>query len=168
MALEELFADLPDPGAYTLPDYSIPQGEPVMPIALTREELSALLELYEALAAVDPTGIESNPFLNATSEFLQRTLAMPLERPDERLHDDIAALLTDFSDDLAGRELGVVDATPAHHRTLYLFLTTSRGYYTAPHLRFDPDEDAVETLYRVYERVVEQDPYLKRPETVLE
>ncbi|WIV67704.1 hypothetical protein [Natrialbaceae archaeon AArc-T1-2] len=168
MALEDLFDDVPDPGAYSVPDYSIPKGEPVMPIAITRDELSTLLELYETFAAVDPTGIESNPFLNATSEFLQRTFAMPLERPDERLHDDIAALLNDFSDDLAGREIGVVDATPAHHRTLYAFLTTSRGYYATPHVRFDPDEDAVEVLYRVYERVVEQDPYLKRPETVLE
>lgn len=168
MSLEQLFSQLPDPRTHTFPDYSIPQGDPVMPIAITDDELAALLELYETFAAVDPTGIDSNPFLQATSTFLQRTFGTTLRRPEERLHDDIAALLNDFSDDLGGRRVGVVDATPEHHKTLYFFLTSCGGYHLAPHVSFDPDEGAVETLYDVYERVTEQDVYLKRPSSVLE
>ena len=168
MALEDVFADLPNPGTHSFPDYSLPKGEPVLPIALTREELTTLLELYETFADVDPTGLDSNPFLKATTEFMQRTFATPIQRPDERLADDVASLLTDFSDDLGGREIGVVDATPKHHRTLYFFLTSCRSYHMAPYLQFSPDEAAVETLYRVYERVVEQDVYLKRPETIFD
>lgn len=168
MALDDVFAELPNPGTHSFPDYSLPKGEPVMPIALTREELTTLLSLYETFAAADPTGLETNPFLKATSEFMQRTFATPIRRPDERLNDDVASLLTDFSDDLGGRSIGVVDATPKHHRTLYFFLTNCRGYHLAPYVRFSPDEEAIETLYRVYERVVEQEPYLKRPETIFE
>lgn len=168
MALDDVFDRVPHPGSYSVPDYSLPKGEPVFPIAVTRDELDRLLDLYERFAAVDPTGIDSNPFLQATNTFLERTFGTPLERPDERLHDEIAALLNDVSDDLGGRELGVVDATPAHHRTLYAFLTSCQGYYLAPHLVFEPDERAVETLADVYERVTEQDVYLKRPQTVFE
>lgn len=168
MSLDQVFSDLPDPGSYSFPDYSLPRGDPVMPIALTRGELSTLLDLYGTFRAVDPTGIDSNPFLEATSRFLQQTFGTTLHRPDEQLHDDIAALLNDFSDGLGGDEIGVVDATPKHHRTLYFFLITSKGYHSAPHIRFEPDEEAIETLYRVYERVAEREVYLKRPRTVFE
>jgi hypothetical protein len=168
MALDSVFSQLPHPQSYSFPDYSLPKGDPVLPVALTGAELTAMLGLYDSFAAVDPTGIDSNPFLSATSRFLEQTFGTTLQRPDERLHDDIAALLNDFSDDLGGREIGVVDATPKHHRTLYFFLVTCKGYHAAPHIRFAPDEAAVETLYDVYRRVVEQEVYLKRPQTVLE
>ncbi len=168
MALDSIFSELPDPQSHSFPSYSIPEGDPVMPIAVTRAELSTLLSLYDDFASVDPTGIDSNPFLAATNKYLRQTFGTTLHRPDEQLHDDIAALLNDFSDDLGGRDLGVVDATPKHHQTLYFFLTSCKGYHLAPHIRFDPDESAVETLYDVYERVTEQEFYLKRPETVLE
>jgi hypothetical protein len=82
--------------------------------------------------------------------------------------EEIAALLNDFSGDLGEQSMGVVDATPAHHRTLYFFLTSCKAYHMAPHLQFDPDPAAVETLYAVYERVTEQAFYLKRPKSVLE
>lgn len=168
MTLDHVFSQVPDPQSYTFPDYSLPKGDPVLPIALTADELSTLLELYKTFAAVDPTGLDSNPFLKSTSTFFQQTFGMPSSRPDEQLHDDIAALLNDFSDDLGGRSLGVVDATPKHHQTLYFFLTSCKGYYFAPHIRFKSDEEAIETLYQVYDRVIEQETYLKRPETVLE
>jgi hypothetical protein len=168
MGLDAAFATLPDPGSYTFPDPSIPQGGPVMPVALTSDELDALLDLYEVFAAVDPTGIDTNPVLQATSQFLRETFGTSLERPDERLHDDIAGMLNDFSDDLAGESIGVVDATPAHHRTLYFFLGGCRAYHVAPHVGFDPPVPAVETLAAVFERVREQEYYLKRPGTVLE
>jgi len=168
MDLSDVFENLPDPGSYSFPDYTIPQGEPVMPIAVTDEELDAMLDLYETFAAVDPTGIDSNPFLANTTEFLQQTIGAPAYRPDEQLDDDIAAMLNDFADDLGGAEMGVVDATPKHHQTLYFFLVSTKGYHMAPHLRFDPDPEAVQTLYRVYQRVTEQDYYLRRPSTVLE
>ncbi len=77
-------------------------------------------------------------------------------------------MLNGFSNDLAGEKLGVVDATPNHHKTLYFFLLTYRGYYSAPHVRLDPDADAVETLYRIHDRVAKQEPYLKRPQTIFE
>jgi hypothetical protein len=168
MSLDSVFADLPDPGSYSFPDYSIPQGEAVMPIAVTADELEALLALYERFAAVDPTGIGSNPFLQATSEFLEQTFGTGLQRPDEQLHDDIAALLNDVSDDLGGEAIGVADVTPRHHRTLYFFLASCKAYHLAPHIRFDPEPDAVETLAAVFERSTAQDLYLKRPRTVLE
>jgi len=168
MALDDVFGQVPDPSSYSFPDYGLNQGEPVRPVALTDAELTALLDLYETFAAVDPTGVDSNPFMRATSEFLQQTFGTTLERPDERLHDDIATMLNDFSDDLGGDALGVVDATPAHLRTLYFFLTSAKAYHVAPHIQFGPDAAAVETLYDVYERVMDQEFYLKRPRTVLE
>ena len=168
MGLDDVFDALPDPRTHSFPDYSLSAGESVRPIALTSGELSTLLDLYESFAAVDPTGIDSNPYLRATSKFLERTLGTPLHRPDEQLHDDIAALLNDFSDDLGGRSIGVVDATARHHRTLYFFLVSCKGYHAAPHIRFRPDESAVEALYDVYERIVRQEFYLKRPKSVLE
>lgn len=168
MTLDHVFSQLPDPRSHTFPDYSLPKGDPVIPIALTADELSTLLELYETFTTVDPTGLDSNPFLKATNTFLQQTFGMPSHRPDKQLHDDIAALLNDFSDDLGGRSLGVIDATPKHHYTLYFFLTSCKGYHVAPHIQFEPDEEAIDTLYQVYLRVTEQETYLKRPETVLE
>lgn len=84
------------------------------------------------------------------------------------LQDDIAAMLNDFSDGLGGRSIGVVDATPDHHRTLYFFLVSCRGYYAAPHIRFDPDEAAVETLYELYQRVTDQDLYVKQSSSMLD
>ncbi|MFB6189081.1 MAG: hypothetical protein ABEI57_04285, partial [Halapricum sp.] len=71
MAIEDVFGSLPNPQSYSFPDYSLPKGDPVIPIALTSDELETLLDLYETLAAVDPTGIDANPFLSATSQFLQ-------------------------------------------------------------------------------------------------
>jgi hypothetical protein len=168
MGLETVFDSLPNPQTHTFPEYSLPTGEAVRPIAITSEELATLLTLYESFAAVDPTGMDQNPFLAATSRFVEQTFGATFSRPDERLDDDIAALLNDFSDDLGGRSIGVADATLDHHRTLYYFLVTCKGYHMAPHLRFRPDESAVETLYEVYERVAEQAFYLKRPSTVLE
>jgi len=168
MALEDVFGQVPDPQSHTFPDYALPQGDPVKPVAVTEDELTALLDLYETFAAVDPSGIDSNPFLQATSDFLKQTFGTTLERPDERLHDDIASLLNDFSDDLGGASMGVVDVTPAHLRTLYFFLTSCKAYHVAPHIRFTPDPSAVETLYALYERVTEQEFYLKRPRSVLE
>lgn len=168
MTLDDVFARLPDPQSHRFPRYSIPKGDPVLPIAVTSDELSTLLELYERFTVVDPTGLDSNPFLKATTTFFQQTFGMPSARPDGQLHDDIAALLNDFSDDLGGRSLGVVDATPKHHQTLYFFLVSCKGYHSAPHIRFAPDEEGIETLYRIYDRVVHQEIYLKRPETVLE
>ena len=168
MSLDAAFDGLPDPRSYSFPDYAIPQGEPVMPIAVTADELDALLALYESFAAVDPTGIDSNPFLKATSQLLRETWGTTLARPDERLHDDIAEMLNDFSDDLGGEALGVVDATPAHHRTLYFFLSSCKAYHVAPHIRFEPAVDAVETLAAVFQRVTDQEFYLKRPQSVLE
>ncbi|WP_137291209.1 hypothetical protein [Natronorubrum halophilum] len=168
MSLEQVFARLPDPRSHSFPDHSLPRGDPVFPIAVAREELTTVLELYETFEAVDPTGLDANPFLEATTRYMQRAFGVSEYRPDEQLHDDIAALLNDFSDDLGGRALGVVDATPHHYRTLYFFLVSCRGYHTAPHIRFDPDEAAVETLYEIYQRVTEQDAYLKHPATVLD
>lgn len=167
MDLSEIFEGVPDPRSYAIPDYSLPKGEAVMPVALTATELEQLLALYDRLGATDPTGIESNPFLQATVESFQQTFGVTAARPDDRLLDDIGEMLTDFANDLDGRELGVVDATPVHHRTLYLFLTTAKGYHAAPHIDFSPDPDAVETLYEVFERVVDQDVYLKQPRDVL-
>jgi len=77
-------------------------------------------------------------------------------------------MLNDFGDDLGGDPLGVVDATPAHHRTVYFFLTACRGYHVAPHISFSPPVDAVETLAAIFERVSDQEFYLKRPRSVLE
>ena len=168
MSLDSVFGQVPDPSAYSFPDYALPQGDPVRPVAVTDEELTALLDLYETVAAVDPTGVDSNPFMRATSEFLKQTFGTTLERPDERLHDDIATMLNDFSDDLGGASLGVVDVTPAHFRTLYFFLTTAKSYHVAPHIQFAPDEGAVETLYALFERVVDQEFYLKQPRSALE
>jgi len=168
MSLDSVFGQVPDPSTHSFPDYALPQGDPVKPVAVTDDELSSLLDLYETFAAVNPTGVDSNPFLQATSDFLQQTFATSLERPDERLHDDIAGMLNDFSDGLAGASMGVVDATPAHLRTLYFFLTSCKAYHLAPHIRFVPEASAVETLYRLYERVTEQEFYLKRPRSVLE
>lgn len=168
MNLTDVFENLPDPGSYSFPDYAIPQGEPVMPVALTDDELHTLLDLFEHFAAVDPTGLNSNPFLESTTEFLQQTFGTPAYRPDEQLEDDIATMLNDFSDDLGGDEMAVVDASPKHHQTLYFFLVSAKGYHVAPHIQFDPDPRAVETLYDVYQRVTKQDYYLKRPSSVLE
>ena len=168
MDLEDVFGQVPNPQSHSFPEYALSQGDPVKPIAVTEVELTTLLDLYETFATVDPTGIGSNPFLQATSDFLQQTFGTTLERPDERLHDDIAAMLNDFSDDLGGASMGIVDATPAHLRTLYFFLTSCKAYHIAPHISFDPEPSAVETLYRLYERVTEQEFYLKRPRSVLE
>ncbi|QGN06502.1 hypothetical protein Hrd1104_03780 [Halorhabdus sp. CBA1104] len=168
MDLTDVFEELPDPSAYSFPDYAIPQGDPVMPVAVTDDELHALLALYETFADVDPTGMDSNPFLANTTEFLQQTFGTPSYRPDEQLNEDVASMLNDFSEDLHGEGMGVVDATPKHHQTLYFFLISAKGYHMAPHIQFDPDPTAVETLYRIYQRVTEQDYYLKRPSTVLE
>jgi len=168
MSLDSIFGQVPDPSTYSFPDYALAQGDPVKPVAVTADELSALLDLYETFAAVDPTGIDSNPFLQATSDFLKQTFGTTLERPDERLHDDIADMLSAFSEDLDGASMGVVDATLAHLRTLYFFLTSCKAYHVAPHIRFAPEVSAVETLYRLYERVTEQEFYLKRPRSVLE
>lgn len=168
MDLSDVFGSIPDPESYSLPDYSLPKGEPVMPIALTADELETLLALYDRFANVDPTGIESNPFLKATVESFQQTFGGPSTRPDEQLLDDIGDMLNDFASDLGGESVGVIDATPAHHQTLYLFLTTSKGYHLAPHITFSPPSNAVETLYDVFQRVVDQELYLKRPKTVLE
>ncbi|MDQ2050345.1 hypothetical protein RBH26_07585 [Natronolimnohabitans sp. A-GB9] len=168
MSLEQLFAQLPDPQTHTFPDYSLPKGDPVVPIAVTREELTTVLELYETFQAVDPTGLDANPFLEAATTYMQQSFGIPRYRPDEQLQDDIAALLNDFSDDLGGERMGVVDATPDHHRTLYFFLVSCRGYHSAPHIRFAPDEAAVETLYELYQRVTDQDVYLKHPSSILD
>ena len=168
MSLDSVFGQVPDPSSYSFPDYGLSQGDPVRPVAVTEAELTALVDLYETFATVDPTGVDSNPFMRATSEFLQQTFGTTLERPDERLHDDIAAMLNDFSDDLGGEALGVVDVTPAHFRTLYFFLTSAKAYHVAPHIQFAPEAGAVETLYGVYERVMDQEFYLKRPRSVLE
>lgn len=167
MDLPDLFDSVPDPRSYSIPDYSLPSGDPVLPIALTATELDTLLALYDQFANVDPTGIESNPFLKATVESFQQTFGVTSSRPDEQLVDDVGDMLTDFSGDLGNRDVGVIDATPVHHRTLYLFLTTIKGYHAAPHIRFDPDPAAVETLFEVFQRVVDQDVYLKRPKSVL-
>ncbi|WP_324663512.1 hypothetical protein [Haloarcula sediminis] len=168
MSLDSAFGQVPDPSAYSFPDYALPQGDPVRPVAVTAEELTALLSLYETFAAVDPTGVGSNPFVRATSEFLEQTFGTTLERPDERLHDDIADMLSDFSEALGDEPLGVVDVTPAHFRTLYFFLTGAKAYHVAPHIGFSPDEGAVEALLSVYQRAVDQEFYLKRPRSVLE
>lgn len=168
MSLEQVFTRLPDPRSHAFPDYTLPHGEPVLPIAVTREELTTVLDLYEAFQTVDPIGLDSNPFLEAATTHMQQTFGLPRYRPDEQLHDDIAAMLNDFSDDLGGRSMGVVDASPDHHRTLYFFLVSCRGYHGAPHIQFDPDDAAVETLYDIYQRVTEQDVYLKNPASVLE
>ena len=168
MSLDSVFEGIPDPQSYSFPDYTLPQGDPVRPVAVTDGELATLLALYDTFAAVDPTGVDTNPFMRATSDFLKQTFGTTLERPDERLHDDIAAMLSDFSDDLGGASMGVVDATPAHLRTLYFFLTSCKAYHLAPHIQFAPEEAAVETLYEVYDRVATQEFYLKRPRSVLE
>ncbi|WP_049928864.1 hypothetical protein [Halopiger goleimassiliensis] len=168
MSLERVFDRVPDPASFTLPEYSLPRGDPVMPIAVTRAELSAVLDLYETFQAVDPTGLDANPLFAATREYVERTFGTPQYRPDEKLHDDVEAMLTTFSNDLGSRSMAVVDATPAHHRTLYLFLIACRSYHATPHVRFDPDPDAVETLYDLYRRVTDQDVYLKNPTSVLE
>ncbi|THE65692.1 hypothetical protein D8Y22_05835 [Salinadaptatus halalkaliphilus] len=168
MSLERVFDRLSDPGSHSFPDYGLPRGDPVMPIAVTREELSTVLALYETFQAVDPTGLEANPLLAATRDYMERTFGVPHYRPDEQLADDIETMLTTVSNELGSRSMGVVDATPAHHRTLYFFLVNCRGYHVAPHVRFDPDPAAVETLYDFYQRVTEQDVYLKNPASVLE
>jgi len=168
MSLDSVFGQVPDPSSYSFPDYALPQGDPVRPVAVTAAELDALLGLYETFAAVDPTGIDSNPFMRATSDFLEQTFGTTLERPDERLHDDIATMLNDFAEDLGGERVGVVDVTPAHFRTLYFFLTSAKSYHVAPHIQFSPDRGAVETLYELFQRVVDQEFYLKRPRSVLE
>lgn len=168
MSLEQVFGQLPDPGSHTFPDYSLPKGDPVLPIAVTRDELTTVLALYESFQTVDPTGLDANPFLEAATTYMQQAFGIPQYRPDEQLVDDVAAMLNDFSDDLGGRSMGVVDATPTHHRTLYFFLVSCRGYHAAPHIRFQPDETAVETVYDIYQRVSEQDVYLKNPMSVLE
>jgi len=168
MNLDDIFGQVPDPSSYSFPDYALPQGEPVRPVAVTEDELDSLLDLYERFAAVDPTGVDANPFLRATSDFLEQTFGTTLERPDERLHDDIATMLSDFAEDLGDERLGVVDVTPANFRTLYFFLTSCKAYHVAPHIKFSPDEGAVETLYAVFQRVVDQEFYLKRPRSVLE
>jgi hypothetical protein len=168
MDLPDVFDSVPDPRSYSIPDYSLPSGDPVLPIALTATELDSLLALYDQFADVDPTGIESNPFLKATVESFQQTFGLTSARPDEQLVEDVGEMLTDFATALGDREVGVVDATPAHHRTLYLFLTTTKGYHVAPHIQFDPDPSAVETLFEVFQRVVDQEVYLKRPRSVLE
>jgi hypothetical protein len=168
MDLDDVFQGLPSPGGHSFPDYSLPKGDPVIPIAVADDELETLLDLYERFAAVDPTGVESNPFLKASTEFLQQAFGAPAYRPDDQLADDIAAMLNDFSDDLGGAAIGVVDATPKHHQTLYFCLTSCKGYHLAPHVQFAPTAGSVETLYEIYQRVVEQDVYLKRPRTVLE
>jgi len=168
MSLDSVFGQVPDPSSYSFPDYTLPQGDPVRPVAVTETELSSLLDLYETFAAVDPTGIGSNPFLQATSDFLEQTFGTTLERPDERLHDDIATMLSEFAEDLGSESLGVVDVTPAHFRTLYFFLTSAKAYHVAPYIQFSPDVAAVETLYEMYQRVVGQEFYLKRPRSVLE
>jgi hypothetical protein len=168
MSLDSVFAQVPDPSSYSFPDYGLAQGDPVRPIAVTEAELASLLSLYETFAAVDPTGIDSNPFMRATSDFLEQTFGTTLERPDERLHDDIATTLNDFAEDLGGESLGVVDVTPAHFRTLYFFLTSAKSYHVAPHIQFSPDEGSVETLFELFQRVVDQEFYLKRPRSVLE
>jgi len=168
MTLDNIFEQVPDPNSYSFPDYALPQGDPVRPVAVTDAELTALLDLYETFAVVDPTGVNSNPFMQATSDFLEQTFGTTLERPDERLHDDIATMLNDFSEDLGGESLGVVDVTPAHLRTLYFFLTSAKAYHVAPHIQFSPAAAAVETLYEMYQRVMDQEFYLKRPRSVLE
>jgi hypothetical protein len=168
MSLDTVFGKVPDPSSYTFPDYGLPQGDPVRPVAVTADELATLLDLYERFAAVDPTGVGSNPFVRATSDFLEQTFGTTLERPDERLHDDIGDLLSDFSEDLGGESIGVVDATPAHFQTLYFFLSSCKAYYVAPHIQFAPDEAAVQTLYELFQRVMNQEFYLKRPRSVLE
>jgi len=168
MDLADVFGSVPDPQSYSLPDYSLPKGDPVLPIALTAEELETLLALYDQFANVDPTGIESNPFLKATVESFQQAFGTAAARPDKQLLDDIGDMLNDFAAGLGSGEVGVVDATPAHHRTLYLFLTTAKGYHLAPHITFSPPPAAVETLYDVFQRVVDQEVYLKRPRSVLE
>jgi len=168
MSLDSVFGQVPDPSTYSFPDYALAQGDPVRPVAVTEAELTALLDLYERFAAVDPTGVDSNPFMRATSDFLEQTIGTTLERPDERLHDDIATMLNDFADDLGDNSIGVVDVTPAHFRTLYFFLTSCKAYHVAPHIQFSPDAAAVETLYELYQRVVDQEFYLKRPRSVLE
>ena len=168
MSLDNVFGQVPDPSTYSFPDYALPQGDPVRPVAVTEAELTALLDLYERFAAVDPTGVDSNPFMRATSDFLEQTFGTTLERPDERLHDDIATMLNDFDDDLGDDSIGVVDVTPAHFRTLYFFLTSCKAYHVAPHIQFAPEKGAVETLYELYQRVVDQEFYLKRPRSVLE
>ena len=168
MTLDELFGQVPDPQSHSFPDYVLSQGDPVIPVAVTAEELTTLLDLYERFAAVDPTGLGSNPFVQATDDFLRQTFGTTLSRPDEVLHDDIATMLNDFSDDLGGASLGVVDATPGHLRTLYFFLTGCKAYHVAPHIQFAPDEGSVETLYDLFQRVVDQEFYLKRPRSVLE
>jgi hypothetical protein len=168
MPLDDLFGQVPDPQSHSFPDYVLSQGDPVIPIAVTADELSTLLDLYERFSSADPTGLGSNPFVRATDDFLQQTFGTTLARPDEVLHDDIATMLNDFSADLGGASLGVVDATPAHLRTLYFFLTGCKAYHVAPHIQFSPDEAAVATLYELYERVTDQEFYLKRPRSVLE
>ncbi|MFC7075502.1 hypothetical protein [Haloarcula halophila] len=168
MSLDSVFGQVPDPQSHSFPSYSLPQGEPVRPIAVTAAELETLLSLYETFAAVDPTGIDSNPFLRATSDFLEETFGTTLERPDDRLHEDIASMLNDFAEAVDGATVGVVDATALHHRTLYFFLTGAKGYHLAPHIQFDPDPAAVETLNEVFQRVLDQEFYLKRPKSVLE
>lgn len=168
MDLDSVFAGLPDPSTHSFPEYTLPQGEPVRPVALTTDELDRLLDLYDAFAAVDPTGVDRNPFLQATSRFVERTLGTSLARPDEQLHDDIADTLDDFAAALDGASVGVVDVTARHHRTLYFFLAGCKGYHLAPHIAFDPDPRAVATLDDLYDRVLDQEFYLKRPRSVLE
>jgi len=140
MSLDNVFGQVPDPQSYSFPDYSLPQGDPVKPIALTDDELTALLDLYDAFSAVDPTGMDSNPFLRATSEFLQQTLGAPLTRPDEQLNDDIAGLLNDFSDDLGGQSMAGRrrDAGPPPDAVLFPDKLQSVPHSSAPAVRPRP------------------------------
>jgi hypothetical protein len=58
MTFDYVFSQLPDLRSHSFPDYSIPKGDPVIPVALTSVELSTILELYKTFTAVDPTDWE--------------------------------------------------------------------------------------------------------------
>lgn len=77
MSLEQVFSRLPDPRSHAFTDYSLPRGEPVFPIAVTRAELTTILDLYETFRAVDPTGLDANPFLEAATTHMERTFGVP-------------------------------------------------------------------------------------------
>ncbi len=145
MSLDTVFGQVPT-RRRTPSRLRAPAGRPRQTRRADRRRTDGAADLYDAFSAVDPTGMDSNPFLRATSEFLQQALGAPLTRPDEQLNDDIAALLND-SGDLGEQSMGVVDATPAHHRTLYFFRPAARRPH-GPASQFDPDPAAVETLER--------------------
>ena len=84
------------------------------------------------------------------------------------IRKQIADILRHVDDLEIVPKIGVVDATPKHHRTLYFFFSGCKAYHVAPHVAFDPPAAAVETLADVFQRVTDQDPYLKRPASVLE